>query len=123
MEGRIILKSGLSAVDLVREMQASQFFLLPTYGDTGPTALKEALAQGLYPICYDNSGPHELINRYLGTLVPTTDIEGLTGALKSCVAQQAELVHRSAEIAERVRVDHSPKEVWKQLMSLYKEVD
>lgn len=123
LEERIILKSGLSATDLVREMQASQFFLLPTYGDTGPTALKEALAQGLYPICYDNSGPHELINRYLGTLVPTTDIEGLTGALKSCVAQQAELVHRSEEASKRVRVDHSPAQIWKELLSLYKEVE
>lgn len=121
LEERIILKSGLSATDLVREMLASQFFLLPTYGDTGPTALKEALAQGLYPICYYNSGPYELINRYLGTLVPTTDIEGLASALKSCVARQTELVHRSEEVSKRVRVDHSPTQIWKELLSLYKE--
>ena len=47
----------LSTQEIVSLMQDCTVFLLPTRIDTGPTALKEALAMGLWPVCYDNSGP------------------------------------------------------------------
>jgi glycosyltransferase involved in cell wall biosynthesis len=56
----------------LQAMQESAMFLLPSHMDTGPTALKEALAMGLWPVCYDNSGPAELIRRFqFGSLMQT----------------------------------------------------
>src|SRR5262249_54489083 len=56
-EGRVRHRRQLSAPEIMESMGESAIFLLPTRIDTGPTALKEAMAMGLWPICYDNSGP------------------------------------------------------------------
>ena len=118
---RVELRGVCSGDEIVKEMERANFFSLPSYGDTGPTALKEALASGLFPICYDNSGPHEYINRYCGYLCPTGDISALTEIMNRAVVNIGSCVAEGLKAAERIRRDLSRDEVWKKLEVVYRE--
>jgi glycosyltransferase involved in cell wall biosynthesis len=110
--------------ELVRAMQESSVFLLPTRIDSGPTALKEALAMGLWPVCYDNSGPGEYIRKYgFGSLAKNQDIDSLCAELKYCFN---ELPWKGAEkrklLAQRTRNDFSREQAWEHLIEFYRMV-
>jgi len=121
MKDRVVIKGVLPADKIVDEFKNVQFFILPSYGDTGPTALKEALACGLYPICYDNSGPRDLISRYgCGTLVKTADIGCLSVAIDKCISKIEDCVQDGLSAAPKVRNDLSRNNVWEQLFNIYK---
>ena len=121
--GRVRLLGTIGVGDLVSEFAEAQFFLLPSYGDTGPTALKEALSCGLYPICYDNSGPRDLISHYdCGKLCLTGNIECLTTELNKCIANMKECVCEGIAAANRVRLELSSIAVWNELRTVYKKV-
>lgn len=106
-----------SADELRLLMAGASAIVAPSYGDTGPTILKEALSQGLYPICYDNTGAAELVKRYgWGRLVPTGDI----GALKAAMADVPE--HKNMTIAEIVQKDLCREKAWEGLSNIYSDV-
>lgn len=118
---RVELRGVCSGDEIVKEMERAHFFSLPSYGDTGPTALKEALARGLFPICYDNSGPHEYVTRYCGYLCPTGDIGALTEIMNRAVVNIDTCIAEGLKAAERIRRDLARDEVWKKLEVVYRE--
>lgn len=120
MDLQVQMRASLPPKEIVSEFSDAQFFLLPSYGDTGPTALKEALACGLYPICYDNSGPKDLIAHYgCGRLVETSDVEGLACAIKECSDRMEEYVNNGLKAASKVRNELSRENVWRELTRIY----
>ena len=120
LEKKIRLVGNLSVKDLVLELSDAQFFLLPSYGDTGPTALKEALSMGLYPICYRNSGPENLIHHYeCGKLVRTGDIDALSGAISDCTRNMSKYSECARQTSMFVRSELSRTNVWKELQTIY----
>ena len=117
---RVELCGTLSADEITKEFLSAQFFLLPSYGDTGPTALKEALASGLYPICYRNSGPEDLIMHYgCGELVSTGDIVALSETMNRCASAVSDCVRHSFLVSSGVRSELSPNVIWSQLKKIY----
>lgn len=118
---RIVFTGSLPCAEIIRWFQKSPVFLLPSYTDTGPTALKEALAMGLWPVCYDNTGPQELIGRYgVGSLVPTGDITGLTNKLTQVLGEKPWLdTVRMQRASDEIRSDLSPSVVWGKLVKTY----
>lgn len=122
MQDRVYMRSSLSSNQIVKEFSAAQFFLLPSYGDTGPTALKEAMSCGLYPICYDNSGPHDLITHYgYGSLVTTGNQVELADEMKRCIQNVEACIEKGLKCAKRVREALSPSGIWRQLINVYVE--
>jgi glycosyltransferase involved in cell wall biosynthesis len=113
-----------SVEDMVRHMKEAAVFLLPSYMDTGPTALKEALAMGLWPVCYDNSGPREYIGRYhYGSLAPTGHVDELTRVLSSALQERPWLMDdRMASVSTLVRKDLSSVSIWAKLLPGYQEI-
>ncbi|MFZ3376339.1 MAG: glycosyltransferase [Chthoniobacterales bacterium] len=111
----------LNAKDLVKAMQESSVFLLPTHVDTGPTALKEALAMGLWPVCYDNSGPGEYVRKYgFGSLARDGDVNSLSSELKCCLMNMPwRDANERAVLARKTRIDFSPGKAWNQLTEFY----
>ena len=105
-------------------MQKSSIFLLPTRIDTGPTALNESLAMGLWPICYDNSGPGEYIRKSgFGSLARDRDPTDLTATLRTAIERRpwADLGVRRALLSS-TRTAFSREEIWPQLQKLYSEI-
>ena len=60
LEGRFKHLTKVDTPEVIEHMRNASIYLLPTLMDTGPTALKEALAMGLWPVCYDNSAPENI---------------------------------------------------------------
>jgi glycosyltransferase involved in cell wall biosynthesis len=114
----------LAPQEIVVAMQQSAIFLLPTRIDTGPTALKEALALGLWPVCYDNSGPGEYVRFFqFGSLARDLDQKDLDLKLSAAASVRPWLdpVRRlSLRIATAERFARS--RIWGDLVSLYEEV-
>lgn len=121
---RIIFKQSQSSAEIIRWFQRSPLFLLPSYTDTGPTALKEALAMGLWPVCYDNTGPQELIGKYgAGSLVPTGDIQKLKETLEQVLVDQPwRNTVRMERVSQAIRADMSPGRIWEMLDSIYGKI-
>lgn len=121
LDAQVEFRSGLSAEGIISLFQESPVFLLPTSMDTGPTALKEALAMGVWPICYDNSGPRELINHYgFGTLVETGNVELLGDVLTQVVMQKPWRSDGAVEsCVKQIRHDLSPDTIWQELVKCY----
>lgn len=111
----LVKAEGLSVGELVSLMQQADAFIVPSYGDTGPTALKEALSQGIYPIVYDNTGAAELVRRYgYGELVPTGDVAALRKAVMGIKIRE-----KGLEVAICVRRDLSCEQAWEALLDVY----
>jgi glycosyltransferase involved in cell wall biosynthesis len=111
------------AEDIVRYLKHSPVFLLPSYIDTGPNALKEALAMGVWPVCYDNSGPKEFVSKYrFGSLSKTGDINALAASLRDALTTQPwRDSTRALECADAIRRDLDRERIWEQLTKLYRE--
>lgn len=121
---RILHEQGLDEVRMIEVMREAPVLLLPTRIDSGPTALKEALALGLWPVCFDNSGPGEFIRLAgAGTLVPDGDTPALGAALQSVLAQKPWLdLERRARQMARARELFSRAAAWNGLRALYDRV-
>ncbi len=114
----------LSSAEIVAEMQRSSVFLLPTRIDTGPTALKEAMAMGLWPVCYDNSGPRHYVRKFgFGTLAADLDRAALQRSLREIIA--AEPWRRAtarATIATQIRPHFERDNIWRNLLAVYRQI-
>jgi len=78
---------------------------------------------GLWPVCYDNSGPRELINRYgYGSLAETGNVERLTARLRGVLENEPWNADGAAEsCVEQIRHDLSPDTIWEQLLECYSD--
>lgn len=114
----------LPVTDLVAAMQQSSILLLPTRIDTGPTALKEALAMGLWPVCYDNSGPAEYISQFqFGSLARDLDEADLATQLRRGVTTRPWAdPHRRGALRAATQEAFSRDVIWQKLQALYSEV-
>jgi glycosyltransferase involved in cell wall biosynthesis len=122
--GRVRHSARLDSARIVAEMQRSSLFLLPTKIDTGPTALKEAMAMGLWPICYDNSGPANYIKKFqYGTLAEDLNVAALTRALQTAIAKREwEASQQREKIATQIRPHFSRERIWVDLLNVYRQV-
>jgi glycosyltransferase involved in cell wall biosynthesis len=111
----------LDTPEIIEHMRKASVFLLPTRMDTGPTALKEALAMGLWPVCYDNSGPREYIRRFeYGSVAKDGNPEDLTRVLAADFDTRPwENKNRRRRVVDRVRHELGKECIWNQLLQHY----
>ena len=106
--------------EIIRQMQKSSIYLLPSYMDTGPTSLKEALAMNLWPVCYDNTGPAEFVRRFkVGTLCPTGDIPALGSALEHAAQHVQSAAVKGTSCASDARQAFCKDNIWPRLLEAY----
>jgi len=115
---------GLSAPEIAGVMKECSIFLLPTRIDTGPTALKEALVMGLWPVCYENSGPAEYVRLFrFGTLSEDGNLNDLSEKLCATIRTRPwDDSSRRMQLREFTRKRFSRMEIWDQLIELYEEI-
>jgi len=112
-----------NTTEVVQHMQASSIYLLPSYMDTGPTSLKEALAMNLWPVCYDNTGPAEFVRRFnIGTLCPTGDIPALRSALVHAALDIHSPAAKQLSCASKSREAFGKDAIWPRLIEAYATV-
>jgi glycosyltransferase involved in cell wall biosynthesis len=124
IRGRFRHDRALASFQIVEAMQHSAILLLPTRIDTGPTALKEALTLGLWPVCYDNTGPGEYVRQFgYGSLARDLDLQDLTAKLQEAVSVRPWLdPERRSSLRFAALSRFSREQVWNSLAALYREV-
>jgi len=121
LAGRVTHHARLDALQIVAELQQASVFLLPTRIDTGPTSLKEAMAMGLWPICYDNSGPAHYIRHFgFGAAAKDLDVDALTQALRTAISARTwqEPMQRE-KIENAIRPLFRRERIWGDLKQVY----
>jgi len=124
LTGRAVHVENLSGGEVTSVLQEASMLILPTLADSGPTALKEALCMGVWPVCYDNTGPGELIRAFkYGMLARDRDIQHLAECLRQSFADEpwGDTLRRTACITQ-ARTLFSPQRAWQCLTALYQEV-
>ncbi len=121
IEGRFRHIAKLDTPQVIERLRQAPIYLLPTRMDTGPTALKEALAMGLWPVCYDNSGPREYIRRFdYGSTANDGDQEDLSRVLASVIRDRPwQEGNRRGDVIRRVRHELGRECIWNQLLENY----
>jgi glycosyltransferase involved in cell wall biosynthesis len=121
---RVSFLGSLSSSQLIEEMQSSSIFLLPTKSDTGPTALKEAICMGLWPVCFDNSGPSEYINNFKwGSLAKNLNQQDLYHKLKTAIMERPwENFEGDTHPAILARSFFSTQTAWNKLIPIYESI-
>jgi glycosyltransferase involved in cell wall biosynthesis len=124
LAGRVFHHPKLDAPEIISMMQASSIFHLPTRIDTGPTALKEALSMGLWPVCYDNSGPGHYIRKFqYGSLADDLSLPALTEALRLAIADQPWKIGGNREkVISQIRPHFERLRVWRELIGVYERI-
>ena len=119
-----IVSEGKSAAEMVELMRSADALVMPSYGDTGPTVVKEAISQGLWPIVYSGSGAEELVKRYrFGSVVKCGDVDALAREMISRVERVERVENSRVEHKERKEIgrDLSRENVWGRLLEVYRE--
>jgi glycosyltransferase involved in cell wall biosynthesis len=124
LKGRVTIHRQVGSEELANLMGQSAVFLLPTRVDTGPTALKEALTMGLWPVCFDNSGPAEYVRRFrFGTLVRDLNFGELETELAAVLRSRPwSSVEQRGELMKATRRLFSRENVWAELLQTYSEL-
>jgi glycosyltransferase involved in cell wall biosynthesis len=124
LAGRICHYPQLSPAEMLPLMQSSSIFLLPTRIDTGPTALKESMAMGLWPVCYDNSGPAHYIRKFkYGDLAKDLNLDSLTENLRAAISSQPwKTTENHAKIISHIRPHFDRMRIWKELTDMYAKI-
>lgn len=124
LRARVTYLGRLDLGGMVSSMQASSVFLLPTWIDTGPTTLKEAMAMGLWPVCYDNSGPGHYIRHFqFGSLAQDLNVSALADALRRTLARREWTgEHHEGKVKTSIRPHFDRQPIWAKLIELYRRV-
>ncbi len=119
LKGRVIWRHRLPVKQVIESIKSASIFLLPTYVDSGPTALKEALSLGVWPVCYDNSGPGEYIRRFkFGSLAETGNKGELARVLRHAIQKKVYAAERK-NVMDRIRSELAAAAIWPQLINQY----
>lgn len=119
---RVTHHTNLPADRIVEIAQASSVFLLPTWVDTGPTTLKEAMSLGLWPVCFDNTGPGHYLRKFgFGTLARDKDRADLTEKLRQVfITEPWRKPEQRAKIGSIIRPHFRRERIWEDLQKLYR---
>jgi len=85
----------------------------PLYGEGGPMTPQEAMACGTVPVCFDISGPWELIQQnYNGIVLSDFTPAAMAGALVQIYQTPERLRQMSVRCLEMSRSSHSMEARW-----------
>lgn len=85
---RVTVAGRLSHEDMIREMQRSDIYCLPTLSEGMPVATIEAMSVGLPVIASRVDGlPETILEPTCGILVPPSDVDALAAALTDALAR------------------------------------
>ena len=119
-EGIIGLARTNSVEELAQWYSAADVFVNPTYEDSFPTTILEALSCGTPVVTYQTGGSPESITDDTGRVVAKGDIEGVVSAIEElCAVERADLQKRCREYA----LAHFDKnECFKKYVDLYENI-
>jgi glycosyltransferase involved in cell wall biosynthesis len=121
--GRVALHGQLPAEGIAKLFAGASMLVLPSYSDTSPNVVAEALVAGVPVIGTDVGGIPFMIERdRTGLLVPVRDVAALTGAMRQYVRNQPLAEEHARLGCERARMRYGEERFVRSLMAIYEEV-
>lgn len=116
---------GFSGTAYTDQLAASDVYLLPSFRETTPITLLEAIIAGCYPVVADASGAGEIVRKVGGHAAPAPDpdslVAGLADALRWCAAHRGEMSAKAAAASRAVQTSFSRAGYCDAIDSLYEE--
>jgi hypothetical protein len=95
----------------VAQLHASDVYLMPSFRETTPVTLLEAMLAGCYPVVADISAPGEIVRELGGRAIAcgTVDelVSGIANAITEIASRRSEIATEARTIAERTSKKYS----------------
>ena len=120
LEGTVKLEGYSSRLNA--EMLSASVYAMSSHSEALPMVLLEAMGAGLPVVAFDCTGPHEVVaHGRTGLLVEDGDIEGMTAALRTLMADE-DIRRRYGTAARQDATRYSIENVVDQWRTLIREV-
>jgi glycosyltransferase involved in cell wall biosynthesis len=114
---------GHGSPELRRLYQQADLLVLPTYGDTNPWVLLEAMACGTPAVSSDVGAIPEMLDHgRAGTVVPSGDVRGLREAIEALLGDGARREALRKVVRERVERRYDARKQFPALASRMREL-
>jgi glycosyltransferase involved in cell wall biosynthesis len=111
LSGEVVFKPSYSGDSYIQALRNSDIYLLPSFRETTPGTLIEAMLAGAVPIVAKISAPGEIVDAETGFAVavasPTALVDGIAEALLTLDKDREELHRRSVRCIEKVKSEYS----------------
>lgn len=116
----VVFRGWLTKPEVLRELDASDFFVLPSRMETFGVVLIEALARGVPVIATRSGGPEYIVDGSLGMLIEPEDEAQLEQALEQAVLKRSEW--KAEEIREIALQRYGSETFLKNMVQIYNSV-
>jgi len=103
LESEVEFGAPMPREDYVRELLASDVYLLPSLRDNAPSTLMEAMLAGCVPIVADCGGPASIVTNECGFRLPVSSRRGITNRLAATLLALQEDPERLMAMGEAAR--------------------
>lgn len=107
-------------------LREAEVYLLPSFRETTPVTLLEAMVAGCFPIVANSSAAGEVVTKYGGEAVAAESISGLVDGLADAITRvwrdRSSLGPRTRDISQRVAHAFSKDLFREELAKAYKQV-
>jgi glycosyltransferase involved in cell wall biosynthesis len=122
-DGVTVHRLGHGSPELRRLYQQADLLVLPTYGDTNPWVLLEAMACGTPAVSSDVGAIPEMLDHgRAGTVVPSGDVRGLREAIEALLGDGARREALRKVVRERVERRYDARKQFPALASRMREL-
>lgn len=120
IENQVFFTGRLNRNDVVKELQKSHVFVLPSDYETFGVVYIEAMACGLPIIATKNGGGEDIVKKEFGELVDTNSVEQLKEAMWFIYTNYEKYNHK--EIAEYCQSEYGDTSIAHKLITVYQEL-
>lgn len=121
--GRVTLHGQLPAERIAALFDASSMLVLPSYSDTSPNVIAEALVAGVPVIGTEVGGiPYMIEHERTGLLVPVRDVGALAAAMRRYLLNERLAEDHARLGRERARARYGDERFVRSLMAIYDQV-
>lgn len=124
LSDKVEFHSGYSGDDYIRALQETEVYFLPSFRESTPVTLLEAILAGCYPVVADTSAQGEIVRLVGGHAVPANDMNslilGLAEALIWCAGHRADLPALTEAAGKRVAAEFSSERYQENLDKAYR---
>jgi len=113
----------ISEDEIIKKMQESHIYILPSHIENSPLTLSEAMVMGIPVISTFAGGTSSrLENGKDGLVIQSGDAYSLTGAILETIDNYEKAIEMGRNARKRALERHNPKKIVNELLSIYKNV-
>lgn len=122
-EGKVLFTGGVKREQLVQHFAEADIFVLPSFAESAPMVISQAMCIGLPIVATNVGGIPEMINHeYSGLMVPPGDVEALAAAILQLV-ESPEARQKIADVAREIGfVRYHPTSIARATLDAYDAV-